>query len=361
MLRVGQDLPPLSEQRNYGGDLLLAGKHDEGIRKPPSHGPIRVASVFFQEFDGVSIPPPEHPVQHAYGKKALQERLGKCTFQISPGAFFQVNTQCAEVLYGLVVDQIRAWVESKTSTAVTTTTTKQAVESESKPEATTGANADKNTDGAADSNNNNNQNDKKVKRPHVTLLDVCCGTGTIGLTCMKEGVVDRVVGVDISEPAIADAKINARLNGYGKAGDDDAENSNTDDVDDSKTRFVASRAELVMSQELQRIRVQHNRDATTDHAVVAVVDPAREGLHMDVCRAIRMQDKLIERLVYVSCNPTGSLVRDAANLCAPPTKRYPGRAFKITSAQPVDMFPLTDHCEMVMVFDRCTEADMSGS
>ena len=48
---------------------------------------VRVTSIFFQEFDGLSHPPVDHPVQHVYGKKTLDERLGRCTFQISPGRF----------------------------------------------------------------------------------------------------------------------------------------------------------------------------------------------------------------------------------------------------------------------------------
>ena len=76
--------------------------------------------------------------QHIYGKEFLEENLGKCTFQISPGAFFQVNTEGAEVLYNNVVDRIREVTSDPTQTL---------------------------------------------------LLDVCCGTGTIVLTCLKEGVV----------------------------------------------------------------------------------------------------------------------------------------------------------------------------
>jgi tRNA/tmRNA/rRNA uracil-C5-methylase (TrmA/RlmC/RlmD family) len=60
---------------------------------------------------------------------ALKEKLGNCTFQISPGAFFQVNTETAEVLYNVVVEKVRE---------ITT-----------KPEET-------------------------------VCFDVCCGTGTIG-------------------------------------------------------------------------------------------------------------------------------------------------------------------------------------
>jgi tRNA (uracil-5-)-methyltransferase len=188
---------------------------------------------------------------------------------------------------------------------------------------------------------------EKVKQvssdPENTLLfDVCCGTGTIGLTCMKEGAVGKVVGVDISAPAIDDARKNAVLNGYTCSDDSDG---------DCATRFVAAKAEDVLYSEIKR--TEHMRSTR----FVAIVDPARNGLHADVVKTIRLNEK-IERLVYVSCNPTGSLVQDAALFCVTPTKKYRGRPFKIVSAQPVDMFPLTDHCEMVMVFDRMTEEEV---
>lgn len=165
-------------------------------------------------------------------------------------------------------------------------------------------------------------------RKETLLLDVCCGTGTIGLTCLKEGVVGKLVGVDIAEPAIADAKLNAEKNGY---------------ADKSMAQFIASPAEKILPDIM--------RDIPRGTPVVAVVDPARDGLHGIVVRTLRANEK-IQRLVYVSCNPTGTLTRDGAMLCAPPTNKYPGRPFKPTSAQPVDMFPLTKHCEMVMTFDR---------
>ncbi len=231
--------------------------------------------------------------QHAFGKTFIEERLGQCTFQISPGAFFQVNTEAAEKLYQIVVDRVR--------------------EVSNKPEET-------------------------------ILLDICCGTGTIGITCLKEGVVGRVLGVDLSIPAIENAKRNAELNGFQFQNDLSSKGS---------TRFVASRAEHVIAKELAKIR-----ESARDAAIVAVVDPARDGLHADVVATIRANEK-IQRLVYVSCNPTATFVRDAALLCAPPTKKYPGRAFRPVSSQPVDMFPLTTHCEMVMTFERLAESEMS--
>jgi tRNA (uracil-5-)-methyltransferase len=249
----------------------------------------RVTSLFFQEFEGLSNPPPQHPVQHLYGQKFIEEKLLQCEFQISPGAFFQVTTEGAEQLYSVVVEKVKEVTEN----------------------------------------------------PKDTLLfDVCCGTGTIGITCMKEGAVGKVIGIDVSEPAIKDAIENAERNGYSRSDDHDV------------TRFVASRAELVMQSESQNV------DRNTP--MVAVVDPARDGLHQDVIKSLRNQSSL-QRIVYVSCNPTGSLIKDATLLCTPCTKKYRGLPFKITSAQPVDMFPLTDHCEMVMVFDRMSQEECDGT
>jgi len=51
--------------------------------EPSNPKTIKVASIFFQEFDGKSCPPPEHPTQHAFGETYLEERLGKCTFRVS--------------------------------------------------------------------------------------------------------------------------------------------------------------------------------------------------------------------------------------------------------------------------------------
>jgi len=243
---------------------------------------MRVTSCFFQEYDGVSCPSPEHPVQHVFGKKFLEEKLMQCTFQISPGAFFQVTTEGAEVLYNVIVDKVKEATNDPSNTM---------------------------------------------------LFDVCCGTGTIGLTCMKEGVIRKVVGIDISKPAIDDAILNAERNGYSG--------------NDGSTKFISSRAESVISNEIY---------ASKDTHKLVVVDPARDGLHQNVLRSLRLE-KGIQRIVYVSCNPTGSLVKDAVILCAPPTKKYKGLPFKPSSAQPVDMFPLTPHCELVMVFDRMSEEE----
>jgi len=277
---------------------LLTSKKLPKVQRPgetseeDSYYSLKVTSVFFQEYGGLSNPPPEYPVQHAHGKKHLTEILGKCKFRISPGAFFQVNTACAEVLYQIVVDRVKEVTADEKSSL---------------------------------------------------LFDVCCGTGSIGLTCKKQGAVSNVIGVDISQPAIDDANANVELNKLHKSGD---------------IRFIASKAEDVMRGETYEITKEDNKNNKS--AVVAVCDPARDGLHPNVVRELRGTEK-IQRIVYVSCNPTGSLIPDAVILCQPPTKRYPGLPFKPTYVQPVDMFPHTDHCELVMVFDRLTEEETESS
>ena len=91
--------------------------------------------------------------------------------------------------------------------------------------------------------------------------------------------------------------------------------------------------------------------------VVGVVDPPRSGLHHDVIKSLRKCRKL-EHLIYVSCNPSGSFLEDAVALCAPvdPTSgnqlKNLGQPFRPIHAVPVDLFPHTDHCEMVVVFSR---------
>lgn len=283
-----RNLPDIPKVAAEGEDKADDDDADDAAVKTEDKETVtfKVTSIFFQEYNGLSHPTPNDPVQHVYGEKHILERLGKNTFQVSPGAFFQVTTVGAEVLYDEVAARVREVTQNPADTL---------------------------------------------------LLDVCCGTGTIGLHCMKEGVAGRVLGVDISEPAIEDAKANAVRNGYG---------------DEGVTRFVASRAELVLAEELQKPDVKGK-------PIVAVVDPAREGLHADVIRALRCNPE-IRRLVYVSCNPTGSLTNDAASLCQLPTKKYKGLPFKPTLAQPVDMFPLTSHCELVITFDRMTEEEYAA-
>jgi 23S rRNA (uracil1939-C5)-methyltransferase len=139
------------------------------------------------------------------------------------------------------------------------------------------------------------------------LYDLYCGTGSIGIFCSRGA--KKIVGVELIEAAIADAKENATLNGIGHsfftAGDV---------VDICDDAFFA----------------EHGRPD------VIITDPPRAGMH----------DKLVQKIleigaptvVYVSCNPA-TQARDLAGLDA----RY-----VVTKVQPVDMFPHTHHIENVV-------------
>ena len=87
----------------------------------------------------------------------LDDTNPHCRFRISSSAFFQVNTPATELLYSKCAE----WC--------------------------------------------NISQDKKT-----TLLDLCCGTGTIGITMAK--TVDRVIGIEMIPEAIVDAKANAHMN-----------------------------------------------------------------------------------------------------------------------------------------------------
>jgi len=322
---------------------------------------FKVTSIYYQEYDGVSNPSPNDVVddtlKHYYGDTKFQEKLKSCIYTISPfGSFFQVNTKGAEVLYDLVTkyckevinddgtddDETMKDVDTKDTNEENSAKEIESSDTEIESSDTASTNEDANDDMKKETN------DKKKK---VILLDVCCGTGTIGLTCLKEKVVDYVVGIDISQPAIRDAIINAKNNGFHVVTDD----SDLCDDDDGvpKVKFIASKAEDVIDSEIKSI---YNLYDEEDVHIVAVVDPARDGLHSRVLRTLRNTSS-IQRIIYVSCNPTGSLINDAKILCSVPTNKYVGIPFRPIVAQPVDMFPWTNHCELVMVLDRNKEFD----
>ena len=198
----------------------------------------------------------------------ITERMCGLRFRVSAESFFQVNTAAAEALYDLAGE----WASQ--------------------------------TD-AADAN--------------ALLIDVCCGTGTIGLTLASRFA--SVVGVDICESAVRDAAANAELNGVLNA------------------RFVAGKAEAVLPPLL--------RDADPSQPCVAIVDPPRGGLHKSVMGALRRCSQL-KRLVYVSCN-AATLADNCVVLCSP---AGPGAPFSPVKAAALDLFPGTPHIEAVLVLER---------
>ena len=73
---------------------------------------------------------------------------------------------------------------------------------------------------------------------------------------------------------------------------------------------------------------------------VIIVDPPRKGLTAEVARALI--EAKAATLVYVSCNPQ-TLVRDLQTLSS---------TYQIVAMTPVDLFPRTQHLEVVTHLQR---------
>lgn len=153
-------------------------------------------------------------------------------------------------------------------------------------------------------------------QPSDVLLDLFCGTGTIGL-CLAARC-QQVVGVELAPSAVADARRNAARNAITNA------------------RFIqGDLAELQLADLIPA-------------ADVVVVDPARGGLPPAVVDfLLRHNPSGLRRVVYVSCNPA-TQARDLQLLCGGAT----GRQYQLASLQCVDMYPHTAHVETVAVLDR---------
>jgi 23S rRNA (uracil1939-C5)-methyltransferase len=189
------------------------------------------------------------------GSKRLREKLGDLEFLISPEAFFQTNTEMAEVLYGTAVE-------------------------------------------FAD------------LRGHERVFDLYSGIGTIGLSLASRA--REVIGVELVEPAVADAIGNARLNEITNAS------------------FFAGDIRLSMRELVEQ----------AGRPDVCVIDPPRAGLSQKVVR--RIVEAAPKRIVYVSCNPT-TLAPNAAQLVE--------AGYRLQRVRPVDMFPQTPHIECVALLE----------
>ena len=152
-----------------------------------------------------------------------------------------------------------------------------------------------------------------------TILDLYCGTGSIGLSFLKAGKGEKLIGIEIVPEAIADAWYNAKINGL-----------------ENQVLFVADPAEkaLTTNPEL-RVKIK-------DIGLV-IVDPPRDGLHKNVVNFLgELKKEQDFKLLYISCNPI-TMVRDIELLLT--------HGFQIKKIQPVDMFPQTHHIECIGILN----------
>lgn len=191
-----------------------------------------------------------------YGEGYIEDILCSLKFKISPQSFYQVNRTQAEKLYSIAGE----YAELKT------------------------------TD---------------------NLIDLYCGTGTIGLSLAKG--CKSLIGVEIVDKAIEDAKLNAQRNNIDNA------------------RFICADA----AQAAQKLKTE---GVSAD---VIIIDPPRKGCDSALIHTIA--DMAPSRVVYVSCDPA-TLARDL--------KIFDELGYKTEEVTPVDMFPRTAHVESVAKITR---------
>ncbi|KAI9021515.1 S-adenosyl-L-methionine-dependent methyltransferase [Phycomyces nitens] len=259
-----EDLTP--EQVEAEKAKLIA--YWDSFKDKPEDERIAVTTLLFQIWNGDANGITEKaPTEVLTGDGYVYEELLGCRFRISSSAFFQVNTPATELLYAKCAE----WC-----------------------------------------------NIDKTKK--TTLLDLCCGTGTIGITMAKS--VDRVVGIEMVPEAIVDAKANAQRNNI------------------TNVEYFASKVE-------DRIDVVTNAN---NEEVVAILDPPRNGVHASVIRAVRESSK-INKVIFISCDAKQAMTNFIA-LCRPRSNRFKGAPFKPTKAISIDLFPHSDHSELMIEFER---------
>ncbi len=144
-----------------------------------------------------------------------------------------------------------------------------------------------------------------------TVLDLYCGTGTIGLTLAA--TAKKIIGIETVPQAIEDAKRNADENGI-------------------------KNAEFICADASQAAAELKARNVSPD---VVVLDPPRKGCAPELIETVTAMSP--EKIVYISCN-SATQARDC--------KLFASCGYKVTRCAPVDMFPRTGHTEVVCLLER---------
>ena len=196
-----------------------------------------------------------------YGEDKVIEKLIGLSFEISMESFFQTNPKCAERLYNKALDYV--------------------FESE-------------------------------IKSNEV-IMDLFCGTGTIGqiLTTRKSDV--KIIGVDIVEEAILDARKNVKRNNI------------------STIEFFAAD----VGKFLKEFPTYQGKIGTI------ILDPPRAGIAPKTL--LKVIDLGAKNIVYISCNPS-TQARDTETLL--------GAGYELDKLSFVDQFPHTGHIESIAKFRR---------
>lgn len=177
-----------------------------------------------------------------YGNPTIKEKTNNLEFLIGPNSFFQINTNMIANLYDSIKDFIT---------------------------------------------------------PSSSLLDLYCGTGTIGIYLNE--YFEHILGIDIVKENIENAFLNKEIN------------------------------------KIDNISFQHKDASSIENTYfdVVIVDPPRAGLGEKTKEhLLNINSKII---IYVSCNPN-TLKKDIEKL---------KEKYQLVEIIPINMFPKTEHIECV--------------
>ncbi len=195
-----------------------------------------------------------------FGDSVVVEKMLGLSFEISMESFFQTNPKSAERLYTKAIDYVCDYAK----------------------------------DGGV-------------------IMDLFCGTGTIGQLVAQRVNAGEIIGVDIVEEAIADAKRNAKRNKL------------------EHLHFFAADVGKFLSLHPEYL----NRIDTI------VLDPPRAGIAPKTLQKVMALGA--SHLVYISCNPS-TQARD--------TETLEQGGYKLMKLSLVDQFPHTSHIEAIAVYEK---------
>jgi len=196
-----------------------------------------------------------------FGSPVIEESILGLKFQISMESFFQTNPKCAERLYSKALDYVF---------------------------------------------------EDDLPKGKV-VMDLFCGTGTIGQLLSQRNNKIEILGVDIVEQAIEDARRNATKNNI------------------HNIQFFASDAGKFLK--------KHPEFQGKIETII--LDPPRAGIAPKTLQ--KVIDLGAKNIIYISCNPS-TQARDTSTLVE--------AGFQLEKYSLVDQFPHTGHIESIAKFKK---------
>lgn len=204
------------------------------------------------------------PYYEVYNKHDFKQQIDDFYFKISPGAFFQVNTITAIKMYKLIK---KNYLEELCNLGLI--------------------------------------------YDNIILLDICCGTGTIGL--YLSDYAKKVIGFEINSDAINNCIENSKIN------------------DKENTVYIQGPVEETIHPVIHSL--------SDINVLIPIINPPKRGLYPPVIDILNKYSKNIKFIIYVSCNPK-SFHKDYECL---------KQNYYIKKIHLLDQFPLTNDAEMIVI------------